>query len=78
MQRLHQDDLIGHVQERGEEWDVLSFPAIAEKDEEYVMPTALIPFRYVRKIGDVLDSSRESLQTLERIRMSIGSYNFAS
>lgn len=31
MQRLHQDDLVGHVLDRGEHWDVLSFPAIARK-----------------------------------------------
>jgi len=32
MQRLHQDDLIGHVLEQ-EHWDILSLPAIAEVDE---------------------------------------------
>ena len=31
MQRLHEDDLVGHVLRR-EGWDVLSFPAIAETD----------------------------------------------
>ena len=35
MQRLHQDDLVGHVQEQGE-WTVLSLPAIAEVDEAHV------------------------------------------
>src|SRR5262245_14166002 len=34
MQRLHADDLVAHVQQH-ESWDVLSFPAIAEKDEMY-------------------------------------------
>jgi len=33
MQRLHEDDLIGHVLGQ-EQWEVLSFPAIAEADEE--------------------------------------------
>ena len=33
MQRLHQDDLVGHVLEQ-EDWEVLSFPAIAEQDED--------------------------------------------
>jgi hypothetical protein len=32
MQRLHQDDLVGHVLSR-DDWTVLSFPAIAEEDE---------------------------------------------
>jgi hypothetical protein len=34
MQRLHADDLVAHVQQH-EPWDVLSFPAIAERDEHY-------------------------------------------
>ena len=33
MQRLHQDDLVGHVLEQ-EDWEVLSFPAIAEEDRD--------------------------------------------
>src|SRR5271167_4807676 len=32
MQRLHEDDLVGHVLAQ-EPWEVLSFPAIAETDE---------------------------------------------
>lgn len=78
MQRLHQDDLVGHVLDRGEDWEILSFPAIAEKDEEYLVPTALGSFVYKRKIGEVLDPSRESLQTLLTIRQVGGEYNFAS
>ena len=31
MQRLHQDDLVGHVIEK-EDWGVLSIPAIAPED----------------------------------------------
>ena len=34
MQRLHQDDLVGHVLEK-EDWDIVSFPAIAEQAEEH-------------------------------------------
>src|SRR5436190_7937565 len=34
MQRLHEDDLVGHVLEQGH-WDHLCFPAIAEDDEEH-------------------------------------------
>src|SRR5258706_13707087 len=32
MQRLHQDDLVGHVIEQ-EDWEILSVAAIAEADE---------------------------------------------
>jgi hypothetical protein len=38
MQRLHEDDLVGHVLGQ-EPWEVLSFPAIAEADEEHRIET---------------------------------------
>ena len=44
MQRLHEDDLVGHVlQLEPDEWEVLTLPAIAETDEVYEisMPTVL-------------------------------------
>jgi hypothetical protein len=33
---LHEDDLVGHVLGQ-EQWEVLSFPAIAETDEEAIV-----------------------------------------
>ena len=42
MQRLHEDDLVGHVLGQ-EQWEILSFPAIAEKDEEHKIWTILQP-----------------------------------
>ena len=38
MQRLHEDDLVGHVLGM-EPWKVLRFPAIAEEDENHVIQT---------------------------------------
>src|ERR1700730_15385288 len=38
MQRLHEDDLVGHVLRR-HDWSVLKFPAIAEEDETNVVQT---------------------------------------
>src|SRR5438477_3880063 len=40
MQRLHEDDLVGHVLGQ-EEWDILRFPAIAEENERYQIETIL-------------------------------------
>ena len=40
MQRVHQDDLVGHVRDQ-EGWDVLSFPAVAEVDESHVIESPL-------------------------------------
>ena len=76
MQRLHEDDLVGHVVKR-EGWDVLSFPAIAETDEVHCVETISGPKTYGRKAGEALHEARESLQTLERIRTMIGEANFA-
>jgi hypothetical protein len=36
MQRLHENDLVGHVLQQ-EAWEVVSFPAIAEEDQAYVI-----------------------------------------
>jgi predicted phage terminase large subunit-like protein len=77
MQRLHQDDLVGHVLER-EGWDVLSFPAIAERDEKYVFDTIYGPKQYLRPTCQALHPERESVETLKRIRQTIGEYNFFS
>jgi hypothetical protein len=78
MQRLHQDDLIGHVLEQGGEWDVVSFPAIAEENEIHVIENALGRRTILRSAGDALHPARETLGTLRRMREAMGEYNFAS
>jgi hypothetical protein len=35
MQRFHKDDLVGHILEQEERWEILRLPAIAEEDENY-------------------------------------------
>jgi len=54
----------------------MPFPAIAEQDEIHTAQTPYSPFRFERKRGDVLDPSRESLQTVLATKQSINSYNF--
>jgi predicted phage terminase large subunit-like protein len=77
MQRLHEDDLVGHVLEQ-EDWKVLSFPAIAEKDEEFVVETPIGGrTRFSRREGDVLHPERESREVLDRTRRALGEYDFA-
>jgi hypothetical protein len=60
--RWHEDDLAGRLlrEQRGENWKVLSLPAIAEQDESF------------RKEGEVLWPERFPLAELERIRTAIG------
>jgi predicted phage terminase large subunit-like protein len=76
MQRLHEDDLVGHVLAQ-EPWEVLSFPAIAEADEIHRIETIWGPRRFRRRQGEALHSDREPLDTLDRIRCTVGEYNFA-
>ena len=77
MQRLHEDDLVGHVLGL-EPWEVLSFPAIAETDEEHRIETIWGPRCFRRRQGEALHPEREPLEVLHRIRRTIGEYNFAS
>jgi predicted phage terminase large subunit-like protein len=76
MQRLHEDDLVGHVLKR-EGWEIVSFPAIAEIDEIHAIEPRLGPRTFMRKVGEALHPERESLETLGGIRATIGEANFA-
>ena len=77
MQRLHEDDLVGHVLAQ-EEWEVLRFPAIAEADEVHRIETIWGQECFRRRQGEALHAEREPLGTLDGIRRTIGPYNFAS
>src|SRR5262252_6504489 len=76
MQRLHEDDLVGHVLAQ-EEWEVLRFPAIAEADEVHRIETIWGQECFRRRQGEALHAEREPLGTLDGIRRTIGPYNFA-
>jgi phage terminase large subunit-like protein len=74
--RWHEDDLAGRVladaedaRKRGDpydEWDVVEFKAIATQEDEH------------RKVGDPLWPAKFSLDQLQRIKSSIGSYEFSA
>lgn len=76
MQRLHLDDLVGHVLEQGD-WEVLSLPAIAEAEQRFVIKSILGERKVVRNAGDLLHPQREPLDVLEKVRATLGEYNFA-
>jgi predicted phage terminase large subunit-like protein len=77
MQRLHQDDLVGHVIEH-EKWEVLSFPAIAEEDELHVIDSPLGGGNG-NETRAKLYSRNVSRWWCSRISVkTIGAYNFAS
>jgi predicted phage terminase large subunit-like protein len=74
MQRLHLDDLVGHLIEQGG-WTHLNLPAIAEVDE-------LIPLGggrvHHRRKGEVLHPEREPLAVLDEFKRTMGSLAFAA
>lgn len=74
MQRVHQDDLVGHVTAK-ESWQEIRLPAIAEEAECFT----LWDDRDVgRQAGEALDPARISLETLAQIKRNIGSFAFES
>ena len=77
MQRLHINDLVAHVQET-ENWRVLSFSAIAEKDEPYEIRSAYGTTQLRRNEGDILQPSLTSRPTLEALRTTMTPYHFAA
>jgi predicted phage terminase large subunit-like protein len=74
MQRLHTDDLVGHVLEQhGHIWTHLNLPAIAEVEEHI----PLGPGRFhVRRPGDLLHPEREPQEILDQIKVQMGSADF--
>ena len=74
MQRLHENDLAGHLLEQGG-WQHLDLPAIAVED-------SVIPLGHgklmTRRIGDILHPERESKDALDRIKAEIGSLKFSA
>jgi len=76
-QRLHTDDLIGHVISTGgaQAWEIQELSAIAQKDH-YVSLSDNV--RHFYKKGDVLSPERESLQVLENLRTMIGHEQFSA
>jgi hypothetical protein len=75
MQRWHPDDLAGKLQRTSNEWKTLSFPAIAEREENIQLGNNRL---YRRRVGDVLHPELEPLEVLERIRSQMSIEDFAA
>ncbi|KRE16842.1 hypothetical protein ASE63_14020 [Bosea sp. Root381] len=76
MQRLHEDDLVGHVIGR-EDWEVVSIPAI-ETDARTYQLSDIPGHVYTRQPGEVLHEAREPLTVLEQMRRAQGSLTFSA
>src|SRR5262249_13583200 len=75
-QRLHQDDIFGHIVEK-KAWEILSFPAIAEEDETHVIENIFGTRVVSRQAGEALHPQLLSLEKLAEIRQSMTEYDFA-
>lgn len=68
--RWHEDDLVGRLnveeQNGGDKWTRLSFPAIAEKDEDF------------RKQGEALWEDQYPVEELLKIKRNVGPYNWSA
>lgn len=74
MQRLHPDDLTGHVCRHGE-WSKIVLPAIALHDEEWTLHRRRA---VVRRKGEPLQPHREGTGQLIEILREIEAYNFSA
>ena len=75
MQRLHVDDLVGHLLDKDESWVHLSLPAIAEEDEEIPLGDGRV---YRRKTGELLHPEREPMRVLDELKAAMGSQAFSA
>lgn len=76
LQRLHEEDLAGHLLENGQ-WQHLNLPAIAIEDQRIRIGPGPDDF-YLRKEGSVLHPEREPLDALKRIKSDLGSLVFSA
>jgi len=76
MQRLHVDDLVGHILENdSDSWVHLDLPAIAEEPQEIPIGNGRV---HRREVGDVLHPDREPLELLQHQKATMGSAAFAA
>jgi predicted phage terminase large subunit-like protein len=75
MQRLHIEDLCGHVLQGPDQWDTLILPAISPCDVEVKIGAQR---SYQRQEGEVLHPERESLEDIERQRLRMGYDSWAA
>jgi predicted phage terminase large subunit-like protein len=75
MQRVHLNDLTGHLLENSAGWELLNLPAIAEAEETVAIGEGKL---HLRRAGEALHPEREPLEVLENLRRELGSDVFAA
>ena len=74
MQRVHQDDLAGYLQEQGG-FEVLNLPAIAQRDETYFLGDGRT---YDRQRGELLHAEHEPADVLLELKREMGPIAFSA
>ena len=74
MQRVHQDDLAGYLQEQGG-FEVLNLPAIAQRDETYELGDGRL---YKRRKGELLHPEHEPAHVLLELKREMGPIAFSA
>src|SRR5262245_24015336 len=74
MQRVHQDDLAGYLQEQGG-FEVLNLPAIAQRDEAYELGDGRL---YHRRKGELLHPEHEPAHVLAELKRQMGPIAFSA
>ena len=75
MQRLHEEDISGHILANDLGYEHLNLPAIAEKKQTVIFP--ITNKIITREIGDILNPKREDKKELEQLQKDMGSYAFS-
>jgi Thiamine pyrophosphate enzyme, N-terminal TPP binding domain len=74
MQRVHQTDLVGHLQEQGG-FDVLNLPAIAQRPQTYDLGGGRT---YTRQYGELLHPEHEPAHVLIELKREMGPIAFSA
>ena len=74
MQRVHQNDLVGYLQEQGG-FEVLNLPAIAQRSQTYDLGGGRT---YTRQQGELLHPEHEPADTLIELKREMGPIAFSA
>ena len=74
MQRVHQDDLAGYLQEQGG-FEVLNLPAIAQREETFSLGDGRT---YTRQKGELLHPAHEPAHVLAELKREMGPIAFSA
>ncbi len=73
MQRLHEEDMTGHLLAKGG-WEHVCLPAMASSP----ITISIGKFHKIMAEGELLQPARESLPVLEQLKRDLGSHGFAA